>query len=507
MKKKYSIRGMNSATLLLAGLLVLLSCKNNEETTEPEKSDTVIELDLSQVVSTDFKGNGVQWSAYPDFSDLVTEEKWQTLYKRLDFMKPSLIRVMISAGWRYQDGDYNRKLEPLLKLLSYCQDNEIEVTFGEWGSYDADILDDDYTDDEAWLDLAAGYLEFLVKQHGMTCIKSYILINEPNGDWSSTKGNFGVWERLVKSFQQRLEAMDLHNDIKIAGPDAAFFNDDNGTKSWVTNSLNNLDDIIGMYNIHAYIGSHYVRSKDYSEFFRGVRDITMSASKPFIMGELGFKYYDDPELDTENKARAEADGYTSVDDCNMFVYDFSYGIDMADVCIQSMNVGFDGMVAWDLDDAMHQNGYVDGRPQLKRWGFWNILGGESKFGSRPEDEEIRPWFYTWSLLCRYFPPGTEIIKSIEIDKRGLSYVVGRKDNEYSIAVVNNFYKEYDFQLKFDSTVSLSFDKFVYNSDKRPVDDNNFAIPSDRLENKDMGEGLFIKIPSQTFFLYSSMQIE
>ena len=109
-----------------------------------------IEVRCNQVDIIDhpFMGHGVQWSAYPhadsessEWGLLMTDEKWQLLYDRLDYVKPRIIRVMISASWRYFRGldekgrpivDYeNQEVRSLRKLLDYCQSRDIPVLF--WG--------------------------------------------------------------------------------------------------------------------------------------------------------------------------------------------------------------------------------------------------------------------------------------------------------------------------------------------------------------------------------------
>ncbi|GAL81732.1 hypothetical protein JCM19274_291 [Algibacter lectus] len=75
---------------------------------------------------------------------LMTDEKWKTLYNRLDFVNPNIIRVMDVATWRYYKGldesgdpiiDFeSQEIKSLYKLLDYCQSRNIKVLFGEWGS-------------------------------------------------------------------------------------------------------------------------------------------------------------------------------------------------------------------------------------------------------------------------------------------------------------------------------------------------------------------------------------
>ena len=46
--------------------------------------------------------------------------------------------------------------------------------------------------------------------------------------------------------------------------------------------------------------------------------------------------------------------------------------------IQAIGAGLAGASAWDLDDAMHVGGQY-GADNLKRWGFWNSLGGQDGY--------------------------------------------------------------------------------------------------------------------------------
>lgn len=87
----------------------------------------------------------------------------------------------------------------------------------------------------------------------------------------------------------------------------------------------------------------------------------------------------------------------------MLCYDYFYGLDIPLLAMEVMNNGLSGVAAWMLDDAMHSNGDSGRTEDVKIWGMWNILG-EEVFGDASQ-EELRPWYYTWSLMCRHFPAG------------------------------------------------------------------------------------------------------
>ncbi len=65
-------------------------------------------------------------------------------------------------------------------------------------------------------------------------------------------------------------------------------------------------------------------------------------------------------------------------DSQPHIAEFDYGVWMGDMMIQAIGAGLAGASAWDLDDAMHVGGQY-GAGNLKRWGFWNSLGGQDGY--------------------------------------------------------------------------------------------------------------------------------
>ena len=162
-----------------------------------------------------------------------------------------------------------------------------------------------------------------------------------------------------------------------------------------------LNEQIELYDIHTYPSKVTVNSGEYADIIAAYKE-KIPERKKIVMGEIGFKFVEkaDSLYQKENIRRARSKVNASLEDSQMFVYDYMYGTDMADALIQTVNTGFSGSIAWMLDDAMHSNEAPD---KLKIWGFWNIFGEEC-FGA--EEENVRPWYYAWSLLTRYMPAGT-----------------------------------------------------------------------------------------------------
>jgi hypothetical protein len=477
-----------------------------------------------KTVTTAFVGNGVQWSAYPhadsptaEWGLLMTDRKWERIFSRLDYMKPAMVRVMDQANWRYLKG-FDPSGKPILefqslevkaleKLLTYCQKKGIAVLLGEWGCpyqvHDQAVgLTGKFTgaNDQQWIDIIVQFLDYLINKKEFSCIKYYNLINEPNGNWASTNGNWDEWSQGIRLLKTAFDRAGLSDKISIIGPDVVAHYDHPQSKytgaEWVAESVKQLNDCVGLYDIHTYPDLDLVRSGRFSEFYRKIAGAVKSTGKPIVCSELGFNR-DTPA----NQRRVKKDKYAS-EDSQMSVYDFSYGIDMADALVQLMKCGYGGALAWDLDDAMHTKDDKGDPHQLKRWGFWNSLGTE--LCHNPDDENIRPWFYTWSLMCRYFPQGINIVESDSTKINGLRIVAGYKEDNMSIAIINNTTLERRFTIKTDKrTAAKLFKKYIYSATNRPVDKDSFPIPVEKGISSQTKNDLSVNIPASGFILYTT----
>lgn len=493
-----------ACALLLSGT----SCGENNTAGVPDddsRNDLVVR---AEVVNASFTGNGVQWGGYDILntwtgSPTLSDADWNKLFQRVRFMRPPLVRIMISPGWNYMvNGQYDpsKSEQVLLKILDFCEQEGIAVLFGEWGHNGGTGID------QAWLERSVSFLDWLIRTKGYTCIRYFNMVNEPNGDWSSINGNYNLWKQLIEQFHARLAEKGLDSKVKLVGPDVAVWS--TNLVSWVSNTSADLGGKMGAYDIHTYPNEAEVRDGSYEQMIRAYRNAA-PAGKEMLMGELGFKYAASSTLAAKNKTRIAADKYAS-DDSNMMVYDAFYGIDMADAVIQNMRAGYGGVILWDLDDAMYN---IDGGTsvKLKRWGFWNMLGAE-KF-EKEADEQIRPWFYPMSLLCRYFPQGTKIRQVALPDKTGLRAIAGEKNGSYTLAIVNSHTVSYSVNLRMENGTGLQNARvYHFQAGKDAaftgaVDASGFAVPVKTGQSFSLaGEGFErLEIPAQSFLLITTME--
>lgn len=428
---------MNTKQILsLFAASILIGCSKSADVT----------VDISnEVINVNYIGNGVEWDPYDEAESWgapLSNEDWNMVFSRLDYMRPAYVRCMINSPFRYFDaktGNYlpTRNFNSIGKLLDYCQKNDIMVVYGEYNPPTWDMKQD-----QKWIDMSVDYLNMLVNEKGYTCIKHFVIFNEPDGDWASTNGDFEMWLSMLNRFHTKMqEYPGLLDKVSLAGPDvvADYKNQSSqyDTAGWIEKSAEYADSIIGLYDIHSYPGQAEIRSGSYYSLLKKYKEL-VPTDKQIILGEAGYKYWReaDSTLMAEYNRRIEGHPFTKGSDCNMLVYDNFYGVDMSLFISEVMNAGFSGIAAWMLDDAMHSQG-DSGTPQdIKIWGMWNTLG-EKVFNDKSQ-VEIRPWYYIWSLMCRHFPKGCNVLKSMVSDKKNRVYSVAvtTKDNQMSIAVIN-----------------------------------------------------------------------
>lgn len=392
-----------------------------------------------EVINNRFNGLGVQIGGYDNLNQVIgsptlNDSDWNQMFSRLSYMKPGLVRIAGSEGWNYSmSGQYNpqKSIHILFKILGFCQTNSIDVIWAEWGHKTYPSID------AAWLGRSIRFLDFLINDSSYSCIKYFTMVNEPNGSWSTIQGNTALYKDLIRQTHDSIVAKGLQNKVKLLGPDititrTAFTGKSTVNNAFLNKAVDSLDLIIDEYDYHLYPGSDQVENdKFYNTILAYKRAIP--ANKEVSVAELGFAYDPTSTKGLRNIALRESDTIAS-STANMMVMESIYGIDIAAATIQLLMAGYKSALYWRLDDAMYMNIDANNKVTLSRWGFWNSLGTE-KF-NRPSEENLRPWFYPASLLSRYFPKNSTILKVNISDKPGVYAIACKINGKYSIAIVN-----------------------------------------------------------------------
>jgi hypothetical protein len=489
------------ALLSMALIAILISCGEN-------RNEKVQVLITNKPVSNDYIGNGVEWDPYDEaeaWGAAVSEEDWQKLFRRIDFMRPGYVRCMINSPYRYFDpesGTYDktRNIESLKKLLQYCTERNITVMFGEYNPPTWEMKED-----QRWVDMSVDYLNYLVNDLGFSCIKYFVIFNEPDGDWASTNGDYDLWLTMLNRFSEKMEEYPgLKEKVQFAAPDVVMDYHNSASPydaaGWVTQTATDADHLVGVYDLHSYPGQHQLRSGSYGEILQHHK-ASVPEGKKILLGEAGYKYWREADslLMKEYLRRVEGHPFTKGSDANMLVYDYFYGLDMPLLGMEVMNNGYSGIAAWMLDDAMHSNGDSGKIEDIKLWGMWNILG-EEVFNDSSQ-EEIRPWYYTWSLMCRYFPAGSTILQTEMDAEEGLFVAAAEKDGRQVFAAVNVSDNDRELSLLFPEPLEGA-SIYRYEEQNRPADEEGLPLPLE--SGLSIPESYKTHLPAQSFLLITNM---
>jgi hypothetical protein len=435
-----------------------------------------------------FDGLGTELDPYEDGP---SPERWWAILSRMDYARFGLIRVMSSA-YDYCDGfdakgnpiyvwdTHNPKtqkhLDRLFTILDYAQSRGISVYLGEWGHPAHFGLHT--PDDPRWQRLITDFVDYLINKKHYTVIGHYIMMNEPNGSWSWHEGPpmYGQWARGIRQLRKDFDARGL-SSVQISGPDNA------GGEDWFADSVHDLAPQFGAWESHLYPKDEAVfndavekdLNHDRVEILKHDR---AGADKPRILGEVG--------------GASGKDGLHG----NRDVPTYSYGVLMADITTEIIRAGWTGASAWMLDDALH----IDQNGKLHSWGFWD---SSSKSGFT-----IRPWFYTWSLMSRYFPKGAKILKVDSTPPvarfRATSAEWADADGlEGSILLVNDDDAALTVTIAAPVFAAKKFYCYHYFNSDRPVDQQGLPVPAGTGHFPVANQKITIKMPSRGVVLLTT----
>jgi hypothetical protein len=141
---------------------------------------------------------------------------------------------------------------------------------------------------------------------------------------------------------------------------------------------------------------------------------------------------------------------------------------------------------------------------FKKWGFWNSLAEEI---GHPEDANLRPWFFTWSLMSRSFPPGCETLKSSETLIPGLRTLAARTtEGDFSFAAVNDADTPRSLRVAVPGSGKIPrLQRYDYFPDERLTDKSGFPLPKEILADADLQAGLKVSLPARSVVILTSIK--
>jgi len=424
-----------------------------------------------QAVRGPFLGLGAQWNPYRWID--VPDEDWRKIEERVRWMRLPVARVMILSRWFVKDDgtyDWNATgMKRLYRILDICQKMGTTVFLTEWGCIRSwnRVPGVKGNDDPKYAKIIAAHVDHLVNEKKYTCITHLIFVNEPNLE----AGGYGVWKKGFENVAQELAARGLDKKVAMMGCDAT------GAWNWHRDSVRDLKDLIGAYDLHMYAHESEVLSGKLEDVWRGLWDYAAAndpaaKDKPFVVGEAGMR-----------------DGMSTGKNANIGAY--RYGMFMADYAVQALRGKTGSVVAWMLDDNSHKD---------FAWGAWS---------NSDEGLEIRPWFYPWALLCRYLPPGSTVYRPADktvLRAAQIRALAARSpQGEWTFCVVNRErVLPANVLFRVPDGPKAELKRYVYSETQRPADERGLPVPV-ATETVALAEGIAIECPPDSVVLVTSVK--
>jgi hypothetical protein len=497
----------------------------------------VISIQTDDPAGPPLMGLGVQWDPYDTF--VPTQAQWDLVFQRLDYMHPGFIRIVEPAYDYFRGYDAAHtpvyrwaapRVTQLVTMLRYAQTRGIPVVLGDWGN---PVIGGDPR-------IPAGFISQLRSAYGFTTIRYYDPLNEPN---YAPNCDFTCWAGVMRTLAAEFEQLGMSSWLQLVGPgngnswaDTAAaqsldrtvgLDRDNpiGGDSWMTMTLKSIPGIVGAYDSHRYAtiwgvehgvyeGQMRARREQVNnldsaskQYFEGEVGLTARQVSPFLAWDRGFSgdraAWQWLAAMVDPSARASASPFV---DSQPHIRQFAYGVWMGDMMVQGINAGLAGASAWDLDDAMHVGGQY-GTQNLKQWGFWNSLAGP--YGYPASDLQLRPWYYSWSVLSRSFPAGSQPLTVPSTGVPGLRVAAAKVPAaggyDVSLAIVNDSGTPRSLTVAMPSVSGpLTLQRYDYFASDRPVDSSGFPVPVQVQGGALLSSGVTVQLPSRGLVVLTSM---
>ena len=447
---------------------------------------------VEEELQTPWEGFGYNQWGFARESDGNTykpwdDDLWQTTENRILAIHPSLVRLPLMRAWFNTDdngnklpvGEYNwnsKYMQAYFKIMDLYKQYDIKVMCGLWHAvFDGENENDFYPTDE-FADLQADLLEYLFKEKGYNnIITSYAPTNEPLG----CSVSFENWSIMIEKLHTELEKRSIPTNI-LSGADSW------GDWIWKPAQYNASE--LSAYDFHNYLNNTpddthnqlYNRTIE-TTFINNLTNILKydQSNKPVHVSEMapiGVAFIDWP--------KAEAPAHCRIDT-------YEYALGFWDYGIQLARSGMASGLAWALD----------GLEQNKNAGMWNNAG---TYGGMT----LRPWYYTWQLMCRYFPRGAKILKMSELEGRKDVRILGARigADDYSFVAVN---RRMDMESKTQSVtfkVDCSKPVYIYRFNRNNCGDGAaLSLPYEKIDNITLSAGVTVEVPMEEGIFITTME--
>ena len=409
---------MNKIILYFICLLVLItvsSCKTNkkyEDVFVGEPTGTRLEAIGAELDPHFFSQNLTR-------NDGSKESDWQYVTSRVEAMGLQKLRVMVLPQWYEPVNDNNKpektdlqkftfdspEMQSLYKVLDLAQEQNMGVCIVVWGCpVGVSMSDPEYshvktcfmsdpakegawitgpTDYNEWAENFSTLIKYLIETKGYTCVNEITPMNEPDGGPLLTSMEYIKMARIL---DVRFRKDEIRDKVKFN------LSDNTDTRTfYLADCAENLTNVADVFNSHTYIFGYDVPNDSIFSWERNNVAIAARAGKKHLVGEFGSN---------------QCVGATRQKDIDLY----ARGVLMTRLVLNFFNAGAAGVSYWGLIDQYY--GKDADYQQMQQLGLWKYIKeayrSDSTYSRIKTDYEVRPQYYSYSLLTRFLKPGAEI---------------------------------------------------------------------------------------------------
>lgn len=346
-------------------------------------------------------------------------EDWQYVTDRVKAMELKKIRVMVLPQWFEPVNDNNDphqadlgeftfdapEMQSLYKVLDLVQAQDMSVCIVLWGCpVYVSLLDEQYlrvkrsfmsdtakkdvwitgpTDYDEWAENFSVLIKHLTEYRKYTCVNEITPMNEPDGGPLLTSQEY---IKMAKVLDARFKKDNIRNRVRFN------LSDNTDTRTfYLEDCANGLANEADLFNSHTYIFGYDTPNETIFNWEKKNVEISARAGKKHLVGEFGSN---------------QTVGATRQRDIDRY----DRGVLMTRLLLNFLNAGAAGVSYWSLIDQYY--GRDADYEQMQQLGLWKYVKEAYKTDSIykriKNDYEVRPQYYSYSLLTRFLKPGAEI---------------------------------------------------------------------------------------------------
>lgn len=438
---------------------------------------------------------------------------WQYVEKRIKAMNLKKIRVMVQPQWYepVNDNDDPNKsnlesftfetleMQSLYRVLDMAQGQDMDVCIVLWGCpVYVKLLDEKYahvktcfmadptkknvwitgpTNYDEWAENFSVLVKYLIEVKGYSCVKEITPMNEPDGGPLLTSEEY---IKMAKVLDARFTKDGIRDKVRFN------LSDNTDTRVfYLEECAKNLKKEADIFNSHTYIFGYETPNNIISEWERKNVEISAKAGKKHLVGEFGSN-----QCEGASRQR-DIDSYER-------------GVLIARQVLNFLNAGACGVSYWGLIDQYY--GRDQSYQEMQQLGLWRYIKDAYKptpdvYKNIRTDYEVRPQYYSYSLLSRFLTPDSEIYP-LYLDK---DFAIGTAFRDragvWTYVFANGSEQEEQFNVV-NPEINANFDLFVYDKEALPENDNMIEAKEtvSTIESR-----LHIVLKPQTVTLYRQKQ--